>query len=123
MPLALVFYSNDIEALASFYKNVFQFSIADSDESYIRLLKEQLEIVILQAPDQYKTTTVEARESTAIKPVFFTESEIDEIRNAVVENGGFFKSTHSEWQFNGHTVCDGHDIEGNIFQVRTNNIR
>lgn len=119
MYLGLVLYSNSIEDLACFYAQVFQFSRADTDDSYIRLTHPAAEIVILQAASQYQTVSTEPRESTPIKPVFFTDKPIATMRKLVISSGGSLKPIQVEWLFHQYVVCDGHDLEGNIFQVRS----
>ena len=121
MNLGLVLYSQDIEKLTNFYISCFWFSKEDYDSSYVRLVKQSIELVILQAPEQYKLKELKVREETAIKPVYFINTSMSYIRTLIQENGGSFKSLESEWQFNKATVCDGYDVEGNIFQVRCDN--
>jgi hypothetical protein len=57
------------------------------------------------------------RESTPIKLVFWVTSLAD-ARIASGRLGGVLDSTEREWQFEGVKVSDGHDPEGNVFQLR-----
>jgi predicted enzyme related to lactoylglutathione lyase len=57
------------------------------------------------------------RENTALKFIFPVASLAD-ARQQAAENGGALKPTEAEWEFNGHRHCDGHDPEGNVFQLR-----
>lgn len=110
--------------MVEFYVKVFGFVIRESDNSHTALVSNEFELVLLQASEEY-TDSVEiqkpqkARELTAIKPVFFVDRNMSEYRKKVVSNGGFFNLNKNGWGFNDHTVCDGWDIEGNIFQVRS----
>ena len=39
-------------------------------------------------------------------------------RSLVVELGGGLNGPESEWRFQDCRVCDGHDPEGNVIQLR-----
>ncbi len=121
MNLGLVFYSQNIAKLSSFYVAALGFTREDSDETYIRLVLGETELVIHKASEKCVARLDESREHIPIKPVFFINENLDDIREAVISNGGFFKPSPAEWQFNGTVVCDGNDVEGNIFQVRCKN--
>ena len=60
-------------------------------------------------------TPPEPREDTPIKLVFGVE-DIAHARNRAAELCGAMNER--EWEFEGVKVCDGHDPEGNIFQLR-----
>ena len=80
-------------------------------------------MVLLQAPEEFIEAVEiqqppKARASTPIKPVFFVDREFSEYREKITLNGGCFNPEEKQWEFNGHTVCDGWDIEGNVFQLR-----
>ena len=57
------------------------------------------------------------RERAAIKLVFAVE-DIEEAREKAAELGGELEPSSREWEFEGARVCDGHDPEGNVFQLR-----
>ena len=118
MNLGLVLYSQDIENLSTFYTSCFGFQKRDHDSSYVRLVNQEIELVILKSPEKYKTKEIKPRTDTPIKPVYFISTSLAAIRTLIQSNGGFFKPSDSEWQFNNTIVCDGYDTEGNIFQVR-----
>jgi len=62
-------------------------------------------------------TPPEPREDTALKLVFSVE-DIAHARERAAELGGAVNAMEREWEFEGARVCDGHDPEGNIFQLR-----
>jgi predicted enzyme related to lactoylglutathione lyase len=62
-------------------------------------------------------TPPEPREDTPLKLVFGVE-DIGRARLRAAELGGAVNATAREWQFDGDTVCDGIDPEGNVFQLR-----
>jgi hypothetical protein len=49
--------------------------------------------------------------------VFFVGS-IAHAREAAVKFEGALNGAGREWPFDGATVCDGYDPEGNVFQLR-----
>jgi predicted enzyme related to lactoylglutathione lyase len=57
------------------------------------------------------------REDTPIKLVFFVRS-IETASAKVAQLGGQMNPTERSWQFQGTAVLDGHDPEGNVFQLR-----
>jgi predicted enzyme related to lactoylglutathione lyase len=59
------------------------------------------------------------REGSPIKLVHFVQS-IAAARKQTTELGGHLNSAAREWKFQGVRVCDGHDPEGNVFQLREN---
>ena len=63
------------------------------------------------------STPPELREDTPVKLVFSVE-DIAIVRNRAAERGGVIDAVEREWEFEGTKVCDGHDPEGNAFQVR-----
>ncbi len=103
--------------------------VQDHDASYHRLLlncpdNPHLELVLLQAPEEIvEKVAIETppivRAATPIKPVFYSARSIAEIRANVESAGGLFNDQSDEWVFHGNHVCDGVDVEGNVFQVRS----
>lgn len=119
MNLGLVIYAGNIDSLSLFYINALKFEKMDFDESYIRLVNSHSELVILKATENYATDSTSPREHSAIKPVFFTNETLINLRESISTFGGYLKPANNEWCFNNFMVCDGHDTEGNIFQIRT----
>ena len=58
------------------------------------------------------------REDTPIKLVFVV-ADIAAARASAAERGGSVNPVEHEWLFEGAKVCDGHDPEGNVFQLRS----
>ena len=119
MKLGLILYAKNLKALTDFYTDTFHFEYMDGDETYARLLDQGIELVILQSAPEFADVSTEPRTLVPMKPVFFMPYTLAEMRVSIFDNGGFFKPQEAEWEFEGHFVCDGHDIEGNIFQIRT----
>jgi predicted enzyme related to lactoylglutathione lyase len=57
------------------------------------------------------------REDTALKLIFGV-SDLVETREQVAANGGELNGPGAAWVMGTDRVCDGHDCEGNVFQVR-----
>lgn len=57
------------------------------------------------------------REDMAVKLVFLVPS-ISSARALAAEHGGGVDPPEREWRFRSHRVCDGHDPEGNVIQLR-----
>lgn len=120
MNLGLVIYTGNIESAAGFYNKVFGLVVRESDENYVALESDGFELVLLETEvSRTIEITGTARESAPIKPVFFIENSISEIREKIKKFGGKFNDSSEEWNLNNFVVCDGCDIEGNVFQVRT----
>jgi predicted enzyme related to lactoylglutathione lyase len=120
MKLGITIYALNKQILTDFYQQAFDFDLLDHDSTYSRLLKDSTELIILQSPEEFQAATSETlkpRETTPIKPTFFIDQNISDFRDKVSQlNGSVYKE--KPWQFHGYKVCDGHDPEGNIFQVR-----
>ena len=57
------------------------------------------------------------REETPIK-LMLPVASMAEARQAAVLQGGQVKPPDAQWTDQGCVVCDGHDPEGNVFQLR-----
>jgi hypothetical protein len=81
-----------------------------------------LQLVIVQVPVSIASMIHLAdppvrRTQTPIKLVLDVES-ISAARGAALNLGGGVDLTASEWIFQGHHVCDGHDPEENVVQCQ-----
>lgn len=117
-----VIYAKDFIRIAEFYKNVVELEIRATDTTHVRLESESFQLVVLQVPKRIAQTIKISepplrREDTPIKLDFFVQS-INKTRNIVNELGGELNGAEKEWAFGEYKVCDGHDPEGNIFQIR-----
>ena len=80
------------------------------------------QFLIVRTPKRFAetidiVTPPEPREDTPIKLVFGVK-DIAYARDRAADLGGALKALEREWDFEGVKVCDGHDPEGNIFQLR-----
>jgi predicted enzyme related to lactoylglutathione lyase len=117
-----VIYAKDMERVAAFYATVLGLPVAGRDEEHVRLESPALQLVVLQMPADLAATVTIAepparRADAAIKLVFFVAG-IADIRRTVEAMGGAMNGAEREWDFDGWTVCDGLDPEGNVIQFR-----
>jgi predicted enzyme related to lactoylglutathione lyase len=120
--IGAVLYAKDLQRLVEFYSNVASLDIQSTQEGFAILGRESLQLVIVRIPKRIAdsidiSTPPERREDAPIKLVFSVE-DIAIVRNRVAERGGAMNGVEREWEFGGAKVCDGHDPEGNVFQVR-----
>lgn len=121
MKTGLVIYTSSIEKLATFYAHVFDMQMIESDGSYALLVGGDFELVLLETDVSQKgLSAFEARENTALKPTFFVNTPLEFIEEKIKAKGGVVFSPKN-WTFGGRQVCDAHDCEGNIFQLRIGN--
>jgi predicted enzyme related to lactoylglutathione lyase len=114
-----VLYAKNPKILAEFYERVTGMPIRRTAADHIVLESGSFQLVVLQIPEHIaKSITIESppvqREQTAIKLVFF----VDDLAHAREAAGGALNGPEREWKFDGATVCDGYDPEGNNFQLR-----
>jgi predicted enzyme related to lactoylglutathione lyase len=117
-----VIYARDVERLTVFYSTVLGLQIADRDDEHVVLESPVFQLVVLRIPPHISETMTIAvppvrRANAAIKPVFFVPS-ITAVRESVAACGGVMNAADQEWEFQGCTVCDGLDPEGNVVQFR-----
>ena len=117
-----VIYAKDYKRLGSFYEEVAGLSMRETDETSTILESDSFQLVILQAQSPIAASIEISepparRESTPIKLVFYVKS-ISDSREKIKALGGELNANEKAWKFDDHSVCDGHDSEGNIFQLR-----
>lgn len=117
-----VVYAKDIGRVSQFYSRVAGLEKRDENDRFVVLESSSFQLVVVATPARIAAHIQIAsppvrREDTAIKLVFLVPS-IAEARLAAAEAGGALNGTEREWQFQGARVCDGHDPEGNVFQLR-----
>lgn len=121
-PAAAVIYAKDVARLSAFYARVAGLAVTHTEADHASLESTALQLFIV-AMNPAIATKVEItqpptlRENTALKFIFPVASLAD-ARQLATESGGALKPAQAEWAFNGHRHCDGHDPEGNVFQLR-----
>jgi predicted enzyme related to lactoylglutathione lyase len=119
-----VIYAVNINRMSEFYSKVTGLHLTYTEAENMILGSDGMQLVIVKIPQEI-AVTIEIqsppirREDTPIKLVFPVPS-IHEARSMAAKYGGELNSMEKEWSFQGYRVCDGHDPEGNVFQVREN---
>lgn len=120
--IGAVLYAKDLERLVAFYAAVAGIGPPATEKGYAILGSAPSQLVILRIPKRIAeaidiATPPEPREDTALKLVFGV-ADIAHARARAAELGGAMNAVEREWEFQDAKVCDGHDPEGNIFQLR-----
>jgi predicted enzyme related to lactoylglutathione lyase len=118
----MVLYAKDVGRVVAFYSAVLGFQAGDRDEHHVVLESPGSQLVVLRIPDRIAASIEISipparRADAAIKPVFVVPS-IAAVRSSAEAFGGMVNSSDTEWVFQGFTVCDGLDPEGNVIQIR-----
>lgn len=119
---AAVIYAKDVSRVSAFYARVANLAIAHEEADHACLESAALQLFIVAMNPQVAARVHIAqppvpRENTALKFIFPVAS-LSAARRFAADAGGVLKPAESEWTFNGHRHCDGHDPEGNVFQLR-----
>jgi catechol 2,3-dioxygenase-like lactoylglutathione lyase family enzyme len=119
-----VLFAKSLDRVAHFYSAVLGMVEANRDADHILLESPGFQLVVHRIPGAGAPTAEiaapPARRATApFKPVFFVPS-VANVRAVAEAHGGVMEPTDKEWSFNGVTVCDGLDPEGNVIQFREN---
>ncbi len=117
-----VIYAKDPNRVGAFYEQVARMRVRRTAKDHVVLESGAFQLVVVKIPPRLAPTiTIESppvrRENTAIKPVFSVE-DIAHARAVAKQHGGKINDAEREWSFDGTTVCDGSDPEGNVFQLR-----
>src|SRR5262249_5762957 len=120
--IGAVLYAKDLGRLAEFYSTVAGVEPKAIEKGFAVLGSEGSQFVIVRIPKRIADSIDIAmppkpREGTPLKLMFAVE-DIAHARDRAAELGGAMNPVEREWEFQGDKVCDGHDPEGNIFQLR-----
>ncbi len=119
---AAVVYAKNLKRIAEFYERVASLSLKRAAEDHVVLVSESFELVVVQIP-RHLAESIEIEEPPVrrtrnpVKLVFFVE-DIAAAREVANAQSGALNGPDDEWVFEGNRVCDGHDPEGNVFQLR-----
>jgi len=121
-PLAGVVYALDVARLADFYADVAELRPTDAGTGYAHLTAPGVELFLVAIPAETAAGIEVAspprrREETPIKLAFPT-SDLERARSVAADHGGVVDPPERAWTFGGYLHCDGHDPEGNVFQLR-----
>jgi len=122
MSAGAVVYAIDVKRMAAFYAGVTELQETRSEPGSIVLEASGFQLVVHAIPPDIAAqiqiaTPPRRREDTPIKLVFAVRS-VAAARAAAGLFGGELDAEENVWEFQGSRVCDGHDPEGNVIQVR-----
>ena len=117
-----VLYAKDLPRVSDFYASVVGLTVTHREGDHVLLAGRALDLVKQAIPASIAdaieiTTPPTRREETPIKLIFPVAS-ISAVREAAARYGGEIDPPHREWRYRGSRVCDGHDPEGNVIQLR-----
>lgn len=117
-----VLFAKNLDRVATFYSVVLGLTEATRDDDHILLESPGFQLVVHRmvgggSAAGETTAPPTRRAAAAFKPVFFVPS-ISRLREVAERYGGVMETAEQEWSFNGVTVCDGLDPEGNVIQFR-----
>ncbi len=120
--MGAVLYAKDLGRVVPFYASVTGIEVQAVEKAFAILGSGPSRLVVVRIPAKIADTIDIAmppkpREETPLKLVFAVD-DIAQARDRAAELGGAVNAIESEWEFEGARVCDGHDPEGNIFQLR-----
>lgn len=120
--IGAVLYAKDLDRLVEFYSAVAGIEPQAIEKQFAVLGSKASQFVIVRVPRCIANTIdiatpAEPREDTPLKLVFGV-ADIAHARDRAAELGGAMNPAEREWEFEGAKVCDGHDPEGNVFQLR-----
>ena len=120
--IGAVLYAKDWHRLVEFYSALTGLQVRTMQEGFAVLGGESSQLSIVRIPKQIADTINIAmpparREDTPIK-LAFGVVDIAVARTIATRHGGAVNPIEREWEFEGARVCDGHDPEGNVFQLR-----
>jgi predicted enzyme related to lactoylglutathione lyase len=118
----VVIYAKDIDKVSAFYAAVSDLAVTLVEPGRVELAGGGFELVIIAIPEHIAVDIEIAdppqrREETPIKPIFVVHS-IAAARAVAGVHGGVIDSPEREWELPHARVCDGHDPEGNVIQLR-----
>jgi len=116
-----VLFAKNPDRVAAFYSAVLGLTEAARADDHIVLESPGFQLVVHRLTGGSAAGDVAVppvrRAAAAFKPVFFVPS-ISRLRGVAESHGGSLEPVTQEWTFQGMTVCDGLDPEGNVVQFR-----
>lgn len=108
-------------SLASFYERVAGMKTLRAEDDHIQLETGLFRLTVQKIPERYAknikiATPPAVRENSSIK-LAFQVTDLAQARQIAAQLGGEVYSPESEWHYQGMTVCDGYDPDGNVFQL------
>ncbi len=119
VPAGVIFVDN-VSYVAAFYQAVADMTILHADDQHIVLSTPGFQLTIHALhPSGSTPGPYPIRHDTYIK-LCFPVADLATARALAATHGGHLLPADNEWQARGFLACDGHDPEGNVFQLRQN---
>jgi predicted enzyme related to lactoylglutathione lyase len=120
---AAVLFTVNLRSLATFYQRIANMKVIREEADHIGLETGAFRLTIHQIPERYAkgitiATPPVVRETSALKLALPTD-DIAKARETAAQLGGMVYAPDREWSYEGSTVCDGYDPDGNVFQLFT----
>lgn len=117
-----VVYARDMGRVSRFYAGLAGLPVTHEEPGFTVLGSATFQLTVVAVPPALAQRITIAsppvrRQDTALKLCLAVPS-IDAARAAAERLGGVIDGPEREWMFQGNRVCDGHDPEGNVVQVR-----
>ncbi len=121
---SVVLFVVNVPRMTEFYRTVAAMELvhAQADHAILEIAGFQLVIHALRGEPDVKlgpTGQVPVREDSYVKMCLPVQS-ISAARASASKLGGALRPPDKEWEARGFRACDGHDPEGNVWQVRQN---
>jgi predicted enzyme related to lactoylglutathione lyase len=118
---AAVLFTINLHSLAHFYERVAGMRVLRTEDDHIGLGTGSFRLTIHQIQARHArgitvATPPVVREGGALK-LALPVKEIAQAREAAAQLGGAVYSPDKEWSYEGSTICDGYDPDGNVFQL------
>ena len=122
MSIDAVVYAADLPRMTDFYRAVLALTVTHAESDHVVLASQSGALTLVEIPAHIAATFTiseppERRDDQAIK-LSFPVASLRAARELAAEYGGVIDPADREWQYATSRVCDGHDPEGNVLQVR-----
>jgi predicted enzyme related to lactoylglutathione lyase len=118
----VVLFAADVRRITDFYQTVAAMTLVSGDDRHSVLELERLQLVVHAVGGRRKrmpeaAKRVKPRRDATLK-ICLPVRSIASVREHAAALGGRMLPAGREWEARGFRACDGHDPEGNVFQVR-----
>jgi predicted enzyme related to lactoylglutathione lyase len=121
MTFGAVVYAKNVALVSAFYGAVLGAATTVA-RGYATVDAPGFQLVVVEVPEAlaatiHVTVPPERRQDTPVK-ITLPVADIALTREVAQQLGGVVDPVDRQWRFHGTSVCDGHDPEGNVFQLR-----
>jgi predicted enzyme related to lactoylglutathione lyase len=119
---SVVLFAADVRRMTEFYQTVAAMTFVSGDDRHAVLELEHLQLVVHAVGGKRRPVAgargrVKIRREANLK-ICLPVRSIQAAREHTAALGGKLHPADREWEARGFRACDGHDPEGNVFQVR-----